>query len=79
LAFKHGISVANAPGTIDADYRGEIKVILINLSQEVFLLNSGERIAQMVIAKHEQCVWNEVDQLSDTERGAGGFGHTGTK
>lgn len=79
LAFKHGISVANAPGTIDADYRGEIKVILINLSQEVFLLNSGERIAQMVIARHEQCAWNEVSQLSDTERGVGGFGHTGTK
>ena len=79
LAFKHGISVANAPGTIDADYRGEIKVILINLSQEVFLLNSGERIAQMVIAKHEQCEWQEVTQLTETQRGAGGFGHTGTK
>lgn len=79
LAFKHGISVANAPGTIDADYRGEIKVILINLSQEVFLLKSGERIAQMVISRHEQCEWKEVMTLTETERGAGGFGHTGTR
>ena len=79
LSFKHGISVANSPGTIDPDYRGEIKVILVNLSQEVFLLNSGERIAQMVFARFEQCEWLETEQLSDTQRGAGGFGHTGTK
>lgn len=79
LAFKHGITVANSPGTIDADYRGEIKVILINLSQEVFLLNDGERIAQMVIASHEHAQWKEVSKLSDTQRGEGGFGHTGTK
>lgn len=77
LAFKNGISIPNSPGTIDADYRGEIKVILINLSNETFIVNKGERIAQMVIAKHEFVAWEQVEILSDTERGAGGFGHTG--
>jgi dUTP pyrophosphatase len=71
--------VLNSPGTIDADYRGEIKVILVNLSQEEFVINDGERIAQVVIAKHEQAEWVEVEQLMDTERGSGGFGHTGKK
>jgi dUTP pyrophosphatase len=79
LAFKNGITVLNSPGTIDADYRGEIKVILVNLSQEEFVINDGERIAQVVIAKHEQAEWVEVEQLMDTERGSGGFGHTGKK
>jgi len=79
LAFKNGITVLNSPGTIDADYRGEIKVILVNLSQEDFVINDGERIAQVVIAKHEQAEWIEVEQLMDTERGSGGFGHTGKK
>lgn len=79
LAAKHGISVANAPGTIDADYRGEIKVILINLSKDDFTVNPGERIAQMVVAKHETVEWECVDTLSESERGAGGFGSTGTK
>lgn len=79
LAFKHGITVLNSPGTIDADYRGEIKVILINLSKEKFVIEDGERIAQMVIAAHEQAEWNEVDQLNETSRGAGGFGSTGKK
>jgi dUTP pyrophosphatase len=79
LAFKNGITVLNTPGTIDADYRGEIKVILVNLSNEEFVVNNGERIAQMVIAKHEQAEWIEVEQLNETNRGAGGFGHTGTK
>ncbi len=79
LAAKHGVSVANSPGTIDADYRGEIKVILINLSNEPFQLQPGERIAQMVIAKHEQVVWEAVQNLADSERGAGGFGSTGVK
>lgn len=79
LAFKHGITVLNSPGTIDADYRGEIKVLLVNLSNDVFMINDGERIAQMVIAKHEQISWNEVTSLDETSRGAGGFGHTGTK
>lgn len=78
LAFKNGITVLNTPGTIDADYRGEVKVILVNLSNQEFIINDGERIAQMVIAKHEQAVWKQVDQLIETERGAGGFGHTGT-
>ncbi|MBT8297611.1 MAG: dUTP diphosphatase, partial [Maribacter sp.] len=73
------ITVLNSPGTIDADYRGEIGVILVNLSNEAFVIENGERIAQLVIAKHERAVWNEVDQLSDTSRGAGGFGSTGTK
>lgn len=79
LAAKHGITVLNTPGTIDADYRGEIKVILINLSNEDFEIQNGERIAQMVIAKHETVQWEEVDVLSDTERGTGGFGHSGVK
>lgn len=77
LAAKRGITVLNAPGTIDADYRGEIGVILVNLSNENFIIENGERIAQMVIAKHERATWKEVDQLSTTERGAGGFGSTG--
>ena len=77
LAIKRGISVLNASGTIDADYRGEICVILINLSGEDFVIEDGERIAQMIIARHEQVAWEEVDVLSETERGAGGFGHTG--
>ena len=79
LAAKHGITVLNTPGTIDADYRGEIKVILINLSTEPFEIQHGERIAQMVIAKHETVQWEEVEVLSDTERGAGGFGSSGVK
>ncbi len=77
LAAKKGITVLNAPGTIDADYRGEIGVILVNLSDEEFVINNGERIAQLVIAKHERASWVEVDVLSDTNRGAGGFGSTG--
>ncbi len=77
LALKHGISLVNTPGTIDADYRGEIGVILINLGQEPFVVNDGERIAQMVIARHEQPQLIEVEVLDDTERGEGGFGHTG--
>ena len=79
LAFKNGITVLNSPGTIDADYRGEIKVILVNLSNNDFTINDGERVAQMVIAKHENAEWIEVEQLIETDRGAGGFGHTGTK
>lgn len=79
LAFKHGITVLNSPGTIDADYRGEIKVILVNLSKEEFVIQDGERIAQMVIAAHEQAEWEEVEELGSTERGAGGFGSTGKK
>jgi len=79
LAFKNGVTVLNTPGTIDADYRGEIKVILVNLSNQEFIVNDGERIAQMVIAQHEQAEWIEVEQLNETNRGAGGFGHTGTK
>jgi len=79
LAAKKGITVLNAPGTIDADYRGEVGVILVNLSNEPFTIENGERIAQMVIAQHEQAVWKEVIELSDTERGAGGFGSTGVK
>lgn len=77
LALKHGITVLNSPGTIDADYRGEIRVILVNLSNEPFVIKDGERICQMVIARHEQVSWNEVDKLEDTTRGDGGFGHTG--
>ena len=77
LAIKKGITVLNSPGTIDADYRGEICVILINLSDQPFLINDGERIAQMVIARHEQAEWEQVDVLDETERGAGGFGHSG--
>ena len=79
LALKHGITVLNAPGTVDADYRGEVGVLLINLSQEDFVINDGERIAQMIIAHHEQAEFVEVEALDETERGAGGFGHTGTK
>ena len=78
LAIKKGITVLNSPGTIDADYRGEINVILVNLSAEEFVIEDGERIAQMVIARHEQAEWEEVKVLDETERGAGGFGHTGT-
>ena len=77
LAIKKGITVLNSPGTIDADYRGEVGVILINLSQEPFVINDGERIAQMVITAHEQVEWQPVTSLDETERGAGGFGHTG--
>ncbi len=77
LAIKHGIGVLNAPGTIDADYRGEIKVILVNLSAEPFTINDGDRIAQMVIARHETITWQPATELSETERGAGGFGHSG--
>lgn len=77
LAFKHGLTVLNSPGTIDADYRGEIKVILVNLSNEDFIINDGERVCQMVIAQHAQVEWTEVDAIDETERGAGGFGHTG--
>lgn len=77
LAAKYGISVLNAPGTIDADYRGEVKVILVNLSNEPFVINPGERIAQMVVAKYEKVEWEEVEILDETERGAGGFGSTG--
>ena len=79
LAFKNGITVLNTPGTIDADYRGEIKVLLVNLSNDVFIIAPGERIAQMVVAKHEQVEWEEQNELSDSERGAGGFGSTGVK
>lgn len=79
LALKHGISVLNSPGTIDADYRGEIGVLLVNLSSEPFTIEPGERIAQMVIAKHEQAELIEVEQLDETERGEGGYGHTGVK
>ena len=77
LATKHGISVLNAPGTIDADYRGEVKVILVNLSNEPFVINPGERIAQMVVARYEKVEWDEVEVLDETERGVGGFGSTG--
>ncbi|RUA33813.1 MAG: dUTP diphosphatase [Bacteroidetes bacterium] len=77
LAFKHGITVLNSPGTIDADYRGEIKILLVNLSDESFIIENGERVAQMVIAKHEQIEWSLVNSLEDSERSAGGFGSTG--
>ena len=77
LAYKKGITVLNSPGTIDADYRGEIGVILVNLSQEEFVIENGERVAQLVIAKHEQAHWVEVENLDETDRGAGGFGSTG--
>ena len=79
LALKKGVTVLNSPGTIDADYRGEICVILINLSQDDFIINDGERIAQMVIARHEQADFELVEVLDETERGEGGYGHTGTK
>ena len=79
LAYKNGITVLNAPGTIDADYRGEIGVLLINLSTEVFTIENGSRIAQMVVAEHSRVHWQEAEKLEDSERGAGGFGHTGVK
>ncbi len=79
LALKHGISLLNTPGTIDADYRGEIGVIMVNLSNEEFTVNDGDRIAQMVVARHEQVEWQPVETLADSERGEGGFGHTGKK
>ena len=79
LALKHGITVLNAPGTIDADYRGELSVLLINLSAEDFEINDGERIAQMVVARHETVAFSVVDELDETERGEGGYGHTGLK
>lgn len=77
MAIKHGITVLNTPGTIDADYRGEIKVILVNLSNLEYEIKDGERVAQMIISEHAQASWKQVDKLNDTERGAGGFGHTG--
>lgn len=79
LALKHGITVLNSPGTIDSDYRGEVKVLLVNLSDTDFVINAGERIAQMVVARHEQARLVEVDELDATERGDGGYGHTGVK
>lgn len=79
LAAKYGISVLNAPGTIDADYRGEVKVILVNLSNEAFTVNPGERIAQLVLARYERVEWSEVESLDETARGEGGFGSTGRK
>ena len=79
LAIKKGITLLNSPGTIDADYRGEIKIILANISTEDFIINDGERIAQMIIARHEKAEWIEVEELVETGRGAGGFGSTGTK
>jgi dUTP pyrophosphatase len=77
LAFKHGLTVLNSPGTIDADYRGEIKVLLINLSSERFVINNGDRIAQMIVSTHETVDWKAVSELDETDRGAGGYGHTG--
>ena len=77
LAVKHGISILNSPGTIDADYRGEIRVVLVNLSNEEFVINHGERICQMVVAKHATVEWDETSELEASDRGAGGFGHTG--
>ena len=79
LAFKHGIGIVNSPGTIDADYRGEIKVLLINFSDQHFEINTGDRIAQMVVARHEQVSWEQVAVLNETSRGAGGYGHTGVE
>jgi len=79
LALKHGITVLNTPGTIDADYRGELMVLLVNFSDSDFIINDGERIAQMVIARHEQGIFKVVEALDDTERGTGGYGHTGVK
>lgn len=79
LAFKKGVTVLNSPGTIDADYRGEVKVLLVNLSNEDFVVENGERVAQMVIAEHATVTWEQVEALEETQRGAGGFGHTGTK
>jgi dUTP pyrophosphatase len=77
LAIKKGVTVLNSPGTIDADYRGEVCIILVNLSEEIFVIKDGERICQMVIARHEKAEWIQVDSLEETDRGAGGFGHTG--
>lgn len=77
LAFKHGIGIVNSPGTIDADYRGEVKVLLINFSDQVFEINTGDRIAQMVVASHEKVNWEPVEELNETTRGSGGYGHTG--
>ena len=77
LAARSGITILNSPGTIDADYRGEIKIIVVNLSAETFTINNGDRIAQMIIAKHEKAEWINVDELNTSERGTGGFGHTG--
>lgn len=77
LAYRHGIGIVNSPGTVDADYRGEIKVLLVNLSTTDFVVNNGDRIAQMVVAKHETVSWETAIELSDTGRGAGGYGHTG--
>lgn len=79
MALKKGISLVNTPGTIDADYRGEIKLIVINLSQDPVVIEDGERVAQMIISRHEKAEWIQVEELKETERGAGGFGHTGTK
>ncbi len=79
LALKKGVTVLNSPGTIDSDYRGEIKIILINLSNETTIINTGERIAQMIVTKFERVTFKEVDELNDTDRGEGGFGHTGVK
>ena len=79
LAIKHGITVLNSPGTIDADYRGEINIILVNLSEKPFTIEDGERIAQMVVARHDRAEWVETTVLNETQRGSGGFGHTGTK
>lgn len=79
LALKHGVTVLNTPGTIDADYRGELMVLLVNLSNEDFVINAGERIAQMIITKYETVVWEPVDLLDETERGEGGYGHTGVE
>ena len=79
LALKHGITVLNSPGTIDSDYRGELRVLLVNLSSETFVIEDGERIAQLVFARHEVATWEEVSSLEDSDRGAGGFGHTGKK
>ena len=79
LAFKHGIGIVNSPGTVDADYRGEIKVLLINFSDTDFEINAGDRIAQMVVAKHEKVEWEQVEVLNETSRGTGGYGHTGVE
>ena len=79
LALKHGVTVLNSPGTIDADYRGEIGVILVNLSDKPFVVNNGERICQMVVARYDRVTWQQVETLDETERGAGGFGHTGVE
>lgn len=79
LAYKHGVSIVNTPGTIDADYRGEIKVLLVNLSDQDFVVEDGERVAQMIVARYERVAWAETETLTDTERGAGGYGSTGVK